>query len=783
MSDRANRLGDEIAQLRRQLTELQASQARLEQTEEQLRFMHFSIEHAPEGAFWVGPDARFLYVNDTACRTLGYSREELLSMTLRDIDPYFSAEAWPEKWQLTQQGGTLTFESRHRTKDGKLIPVEITSSYLEFNGKGYACAFARDISARKKAAKELKESENRLRAIFESAPISIKLLSQNGILVEMNQAGLAMVEADRPELVLGRPIIEFIVPEYRDTFTSCSQRVLLGEKVGMEYEIIGLKGTRRLLESHATPLRNAKGEICVLAVALDATDHRRAKEALVQSEERYRELFENANDTIFTIDLQGNFTSVNNAGERVLGYSREEALRMNIANVLPPGQLELARGAQERSLRGEDTAAICELEINTKNGKQIPLEISPSVIHREGKPVGFQFVARDVSERRRLEDRVRASQKMEAVGRLAGGVAHDFNNLLTAVLGYSDLLLTEIEPGLPMREDVEAIKKAGQRAAMLTRQLLAFSRRQILLPQLLDLNVVVSNLDKILRRLLGEDIDLVFHPGEGLGIVKADPGQIEQVLLNLAINSRDAMPRGGKLVIQTANAEVDRTEALRLGLLHAGLYVVLSVTDTGPGIDEAARDHLFEPFFTTKEQGKGTGLGLSTVYGTVKQSGGSIAVESEPDKGARFSIYLPRADGVIKSPQPPAAIPASLRGSETVLVVEDEDAVRDLVRSVLRTYGYNVLEARHGVEALQVIGNYPDRVHLVLTDLVMPRMGGLQLAEQLAQLHPGTKMLYMSGYTDSVVFREGAFDLNLAFLQKPFSPEVLVEKTRSVLDS
>ncbi len=385
-------------------------------------------------------------------------------------------------------------------------------------------------------------------------------------------------------------------------------------------------------------------------------------------------------------------------------------------------------------------------------------------------------------EHRRLEKQFLQSQKMEAVGQLAGGIAHDFNNLLTIIAGYSQLILDRLPPGDGVREKVEEIKNAGDRAAALTHQLLAFSRRQVLQPQVVDLNQVVANLDKMLQRLIGEDIDLVSLCPPGVGRVKVDPGQIEQVILNLAVNARDAMPQGGKLTIETANIELDESYASTHMAVKPGPYVMLAVSDTGHGMDPETQSHIFEPFFTTKEQGKGTGLGLSTVYGIVKQSGGNIWVYSEPGKGATFKIYLPRVE---EAPQPKTEVErpaARLLGTETILLVEDEAAVRLLVRGTLEQSGYSVLDAGSGAEALVMANERTQPIHLLVTDVVMPGMSGREVAEHVTLAHPETKVLFMSGYTDDAVVRHGALESSAAFVQKPFTPDSLLRKVREVLD-
>ncbi len=398
-----------------------------------------------------------------------------------------------------------------------------------------------------------------------------------------------------------------------------------------------------------------------------------------------------------------------------------------------------------------------------------------------GMPSRAVGTAQDITERRSLEDQFRQAQKMEAVGRLAGGVAHDFNNLLTVITSYAEFLLDDLAPEDPRRRDVEEIRNAGGSAAGLTRQLLAFSRQQVIQPQVLDLNDVVTNGEKLVKRVVGEDIEVVTAPGPELGGVKADPGQLEQVIMNLAVNARDAMPRGGKLTLETANVELDEVYVQGHPLAKPGQYVMLGVSDTGVGMDEQTQARVFEPFFTTKEAG--TGLGLATVYGIVKQSGGLIRVYSEPGHGTSFKIYLPRVDEPAEELAASAVTADSLRGTETVLLAEDAAGLRVVARQVLERYGYRILEAPNGEAALRLAAKHHGLIHLLLTDVVMPERSGRQLAEDLAVVRPGVKVLYMSGYTDDAVVRHGVLEHGVSFLQKPFTPDALARKVRQVLDS
>src|SRR5438128_18087 len=520
-----------------------------------------------------------------------------------------------------------------------------------------------------------------------------------------------------------------------------------------------------------------------LALSAEERQRRQAEAAVRRSEERFRALVEHSSDALILLDSQGRVTYVSASSQRHLGWTAADMLGRSIFDFLHSDDRELAGARMADAVQRPGATITQELRFQHADGTWHHMECVG--VNRLNEPsVGAIVInARDVTERRRLEDQLRQAQKMEAVGRLAGGVAHDFNNLLTAILGYCNLMLDEIPAEDPLRQDLEEIRQAGDRAAALTRQLLAFSRRQMLQPQIIDLNTLVRQMEKMLRRLIGEDIELVTPLGPDLKQVKVDPASIEQVLVNLAVNARDAMPLGGRLTIETAMVDLDDAYAETHVTVTPGRYVMFAVSDTGQGMDAATRARIFEPFFTTKEQGKGIGLGLATVYGIVKQSGGYIWVYSEIGHGSVFKVYLPPVDS-------PSAAHSVTRedvagrkkfGWETVLLVEDEDAVRVLAREVLRRNGYVVLEARHGIDALRIAERHPDDIHLMITDLVMPHMGGGELAKRLSAARPGMKVLFMSGYTDHEVMHR---DLTpgAAFVQKPFTPEVFARKVRHVLD-
>jgi PAS domain S-box-containing protein len=497
---------------------------------------------------------------------------------------------------------------------------------------------------------------------------------------------------------------------------------------------------------------------------------------------RLAALVECSDDAILSETPQGLVSSWNPGAERLFGYTAREAIGRPVVELFPPERQEEIAAASRR-VQGGVRVAPFETLVRRKDDGCLDALVSMSPIRdRERRLPGAALIVQDISAAKRLEAQYQHAQKMEAVGKLAGGVAHDFNNLLTVILGYAELLLFSPHLDEQNRRLVAEINKSGQHAASLTRQLLTFSRKQVVSPRLLDLNVVIGGVKQMLQRLLGEDVYLTQVLDPDLRLIKADPGQLEQILLNLAVNARDAMPQGGKLTIETTNVYLDETYVRTHADVEPGRYVMLAVSDTGCGMDEATQARLFEPFFTTKEIGKGTGLGLSTVYGIVKQCGGHIWVYSELGRGSTFKVYLPWAEGKTPSAKSGEMLLRAPRGTETVLLVEDEDAVRALARKALETSGYTVLEASRGEEAIRLCQDRPAPIHLLVTDVVMPGMSGRSVAEQAATIHPEMKVLYLSGYTDDAVVRHGVLEAELAFVQKPFTPSLLARKVREVLD-
>jgi two-component system cell cycle sensor histidine kinase/response regulator CckA len=639
----------------------------------------------------------------------------------------------------------------------------------------------RQAEARALAARaEADEARSQLAAIVESSEDAIIGKTLDGLIVTWNPAAERLYGWSAQE-VRGRPVSLLAPPDRAEELAGVLERLRRGERVP-PFETVGVRkdGQRLDVSLSISPIRDAAGRIVgASAIARDITERKRTEATL----RRDALLLANVRDAVIVADLQGVVTYWNEGATRLFGWQPAEVLGRRLTERFALGDGPAVADKLQAIMGGRDWTG--EWQGTRQDGSRVWVDARVSrLTDPTGQPVGVLGLAHDITGRKRLEEQYHQAQKMEAIGQLAGGVAHDFNNLLTVISGYSDLLFEQFPAEDPAREAVGEIRQAGERAASLTRQLLAFGRQQVLAPVVLDLNAVVIDMEKMLRRVIGEDVHLATALRPDLGRIKADPGQIEQVLLNLCVNARDAMPQGGRLTIETRNVDLDESYGQAHADVRLGPHVLLAVSDTGHGMTEAVQARIFEPFFTTKEVGRGTGLGLATVHGIVKQSGGHVAVYSEPGVGTTFKVYLPRVEEEEDRESRPARGPARAPGGqETVLLVEDEEAVRSLARRVLQASGYTVVEARDGGEALRVRSQHAGPIHLLVTDVVMPGMGGRQLAERLQALDPAMGVLYLSGYTDDAVVRHGILQEAVHFLQKPFSPATLARKVREVLDS
>lgn len=797
------------------ITERKRAEQALAESESKFR----ALAESATTSIFIHDGRRFLYANQASEQVCGYSSAELLEISPTDLVHPDQSEMMRARQAMRMAGDTSVqrYELHIVHKDGDDRWLDFSTSVIQFAGEFAMLCTAFDITKRKHAEQlqsalyrisDCANSVDDVGQLFETLHkiVGELMYAQNLYIALLDDSGeylhfpYFVDESDPPPTgrKLGKGLTEFVLRTGKSLLADF-ERIRFLEDKG-EIEPLGPD----CIDWLGAPLRQGNKVFGVIAVqSYDpanrygdrdkeiltyvsqhisvALARKKQEEALRASEARHRSLVESAVYGMYRSSLDGKFLDVNPALVQMLGYSSaEELLAVDMASEVyaDPDQ----RAAVIQAYRDSGRLGTVELRWKRKDGHQITVRLSGTPFKNErGETLGFEMIAEDISERRTLEDQLRQSQKMEAVGRLAGGIAHDFNNLLTVIKGYSELMLDDLDSADPLRHEVDEVKKAADRAASLTRQLLAFSRQQVLAPKILDLNVVVHNMDKLLHRLLGEDVDLFTVLEPGLGRVKADPGQIEQVLMNLAVNARDAMPQGGKLTVETANVDLDETYVRDHAAVKPGSYVMIAVSDTGTGMPEKVKSRIFEPFFTTKEVGKGTGLGLSTVYGIIKQSGGYIWVYSEVGRGSTFKVYLPRVDALAEIPITRSLQPAR-HGSETVLLVEDEEGVRALVRQVLHKHGYNVLEARHGGEALLMCERHQGKIHMLLTDVVLQQMSGRELAERLLKLRPEMKVLYVSGYADDAIVHHGVLTAGMSFLQKPFTTEALARKVRYVLD-
>jgi PAS domain S-box-containing protein len=744
------------------------------------------FESAKDGILILDADTgKIVDVNPFLMELTGYSHQDFLDQHLWEIGPFKDVAASKISFAELQAKEYVRYEDLPlKTKDGRQIDVEFVSNVYRVDNQKVIQCNIRDITARKQVEEELRVKDRAL----ESSINAIALSGLDGKLTYVNPAFLKLWGyRDRRE-VKGRSAIEFWVsPDEAAQVMAALQKT--GQWSG-EMKAANKDGGAIDLELTACVILGVDGGPTGMFAAFhDITERKLANEARRESEERYSALFRGAAEGILVADLETKmFTYANPAICRMLGYSEEELRRLGVQDIHPAESMEHVIGEFQAQARGEKALAP-ELPCQRKDGSVIYADITASgmVLNKKHYNVGFFSDVTDrklaKQEREKLEEQIRASQKMEAIGGLAGGVAHDFNNLLSVILSYTGFAMGAVKDGDPLKDDLLEVKKAADRAVALTRQLLAFSRKQVLQPVALDLNQISTGVEKMLRRILGEDIDLVQTLAPDLGLTLADPGQLEQVLMNLVVNARDAMPEGGKLTIETSNVEIDEEYAARHVAVTPGSYVQIAVTDTGSGMDEQTRARIFEPFFTTKPKGKGTGLGLSTVYGIVKQSGGNVWVYSELGQGTTFKVYLPRElSATTATAIKPSAIPRRVTGTETILVVEDEEALRKVAKRSLEAAGYRVLTAAAGDDALLVSAQHAGDIQLLLTDVVMPRMSGRVLAQELAKTRPTLKIVYMSGYTDNAIVHHGVLDAGTHFLAKPFTSAALTEKVREVLD-
>jgi PAS domain S-box-containing protein len=706
------------------------------------------------------------------------------------------SEVWPDADGVSEREDQEVMKTGH-AKIGVLTGWRAASGeekiihthrvpYRDHNGKvAGVIVFATDITEQRRSREMLDNIRQQNDLILQCAGEGICGVDRDGLCTMLNPA-VTTLSGWTGEDLLGKHVQDVLHHSRPDgtryTREECPLLEMYRDGIPRRVydEVFWRKdGTSFPVEYFATPIQDGGVVTGAVVTFRDVSEQHRARKVLRESEARYRLLVENAAYGIFRTAPDGKFLDANNALAIMLGYdSVAELLEVNISSVYahPDARAPLIAATIEKGF-----ADGLEIEWIRKDGQPLMVRLSSRLIREPNGELCFEGIVENVTEWRALETQLRQAQKMEAVGRLAGGVAHDFNNLLMVIKGHTELLMERVAPEHPDFRKIDQIKKAADRAAGLTRQLLAFSRMQVMQPRVMDLNNTISEMGKMLPRLIGEDIELAILTKPHLGHVKADAGQMEQVILNLTVNARDAMPSGGKLLIETSNVELDEAYARTHPPLVPGRFVMLAVTDTGIGMDAATQAHIFEPFFTTKEKGKGTGLGLATVYGVVKQSGGFVWVYSELGKGSTFKIYLPRVDEAAEADSEKKRREELPRGTGTILLAEDEREVREVAREFLELAGYSVIEAKHGLDALELAEKHGGSIDLLVTDMVMPGMGGRELANRLLAICPALKVIYMSGYTEYANFKNADFELHNVMLQKPFTRLVLAQAVHKIL--
>ena len=776
------------------------------------------FEASPDGLSIADSEHRVLWANQTFARMFGYEAAEVVGQPLEHLVVPSNRIA-ESRWvtESLSKGERITLQTKRSKKDGTLLDVNVSCAPLYLDGEvvGFYAGY-HDISDRKRVealssalyrVAEKSSSAHDLQQFFAAVHgIVDELMHARNFYIALYDPATELLtfpyfvdeqdSAPGPKR-LARGLTDYLIrtgepllatPEVLQAMEDRGEVARNGSRsldwMGVPLKVNNHTFGALVVQTYSKNIRYAERDKEILTFVArqlaSAVEIKRNEQALRRSEARYRSLVQSSVYGIYRSSLEGRFLDVNPALITMLGYgSAEEVL------LLDPEKDVFEQADEHARLNDEfrRTGRLDGLEVKwkRKDGSVITVRISGRAVSSADEPADvLEAIAEDVTDRRALEDQFRQAQKMEAVGRLAGGVAHDFNNLLMVISGYAEVILSQVDPASALHEKGQAIQLAADRATTLTRQLLAFSRKQLLELKVVDVNAIVQDMERLLSPLIGENIELVTMLAPQAAHTRADAGQLEQVLMNLVVNAKDAMPGGGKLTIRTEQVAMNENHRRGQHFIRPGHYVTLSVSDSGMGMDRETQSRIFEPFFTTKEKGKGTGLGLSTVYGIVKQSGGYVIVQSELGRGSTFHIYLPLVEGV--SERQSVTVPDPTHGgTETILLVEDEESVRQLVRDTLTAKGYRVLEGENGESGLAVAGRHSDKIELVITDVVMPGMGGREMVKQLAETRPGTKVLYLSGYTEDAIVSDGSIEKGTAFLQKPFTLQSLSRKVREVL--
>jgi two-component system cell cycle sensor histidine kinase/response regulator CckA len=790
MAERQARLegvNEEVeSRVRERTSELEKEIVERTRAEEKLR-VHASVLDAVANSIVItNQDGTIQWVNPAFTVLTGYSAQEAIGQNPRILKGGGHEEAfYKHLWQTISSGQVWTGQLTNRRKDGRLYPEEMTITPLR-NAAGEIrqyVAIKQDITQRKADEQCLRDNEEKFRQLAENISDVFWMTSP-----DMQQVHYVSPAYER---VWGRPAAnlfahprewtEAIHPKDRERVFTVFGGLMAGEQsVSVEFRIARPNGDPRWVHSRGFQVRDASGKVTrLIGIVTDVTEIKHAR----QARERLVAILESTTDLVSTADPAGHLTYLNRAGRNLLGVHNGDITTAVIRDFLPnPDSHPILTEGIPTALR--QGAWSGETVLLSRSGRQFPVS-QVILAHKsaDGKLEFLSTIMRDITERKRFENQLIQSQKMETVGKLTGGIAHEFNSILTAIIGQSELLVAELPPGGSPAKSASEIRQAAGRAAALTQQLLAYGRKQFLKPETIDLNRLIAGLEGVLRNIVGGDVALQVLAAASLQAVEADAGQVEQVIVNMVMNARDAMPKGGNLTLETANVAFDEESVGRYPELKAGNYVMLAISDTGTGMSEAVKARLFEPFFTTKAVGQGTGLGLSTCYGIIKQSGGHINAYSEPGRGTTFKIYLPQVEQTVKTPvQRPVSL-ALPSGTETVLLVEDDPALREMAGTLLRRLGYKVWVAANGVEAL-TLKQQPDVGHidLLFTDVVMPHMSGKELADRVQALNPHTRILFTSAYTENATVHQGVLEKGTSLLQKPYTPSGLANKLRKVLD-
>ena len=781
------------------------------------QFFEQMSQASPDALSIADNEHRLLWANQTFAMMFGYSSAEIVGQPLESLVVPSNRLA-ESRWvtESLAKGERITLETKRRKKDGTLLDVSVSCAPLVLDGKvvGFYAGY-HDISDRKRVetlssalyrVAEKSSSAHELQQFFAAVHgIVDELMHAKNFYIAIYDPATELLsfpyfvdeqDSAPPPKKLTKGLTDYLIrtgesllatPEVLQAMEDRGEVARNGSKsldwMGVPLKVNNHTFGALVVQTYSKNIRYGERDKEILTFVArqvaSAVEIKRNEQALRRSEARYRSLVQSSVYGIYRSSLEGRFLDINPALITMLGYgSPDEVLLLDPENDVFAQPEEHDRLIEEFRRTGRLDGF--EVKWKRKDGSTITVRISGRAVSSADEPADvLEAIAEDVTDRRALEDQFRQAQKMEAVGRLAGGVAHDFNNLLMVISGYAEVILAQVDPASPLLEKGRAIQLAADRATTLTRQLLAFSRKQLLELKVVDVNAIVQDMERLLRPLIGENIDLVTVLSPQAAHTRADAGQLEQVIMNLVVNAKDAMPAGGRLTLRTENVVLDENHRRGQQFIRPGNYVTLMVSDTGMGMDRETQSRIFEPFFTTKEKGKGTGLGLSTVYGIVKQSGGYVMVQSELGRGTTFQIYLPLVEGAAEKHS--VAVPEAGGGTETILLVEDEESVRQLVRDTLAAKGYKVLEAENGEAGCAAAASHQGKLDLVITDVVMPGMGGREMVKQLIETRPGTKVLYLSGYTEDAIISDGSIEKGTAFLQKPFTLQSLSRKVREVL--